>query len=143
MLSHHNRRATPPGRKSVLRSLSNDAAHRRNLGPLRPPLPRGQFTLSACLAGSRRGVALRKPLGGQANNPGGCSLPCPPDMAACLTRRLLACSPATRLRRTPRQRISESDHSVQMWSNTGLIELRWRLMRNTLSAIGIHPTSLR
>ncbi len=35
-------------------------------------------------------------------------------------RRLLARSPATRLRCTPRQRISESDHAVQMWSNTGL-----------------------
>ena len=35
-------------------------------------------------------------------------------------RRLLARSPATRLRCTPRQRISVSDHGVQMWSNRGL-----------------------
>ena len=41
---HRKRRATPPEGKSG------------------PPLPAGQFTLSACLAGSRRGVVLRKPL---------------------------------------------------------------------------------
>lgn len=35
-------------------------------------------------------------------------------------RRLLARSPATRLRCAPRRRISENDHGVQMWSNTGL-----------------------
>jgi hypothetical protein len=35
-------------------------------------------------------------------------------------RRLLARSPATRLHCTPRQRISENDHGVQMWSNKGL-----------------------
>ncbi len=35
-------------------------------------------------------------------------------------RRLLARSPPTRQRRTPRQRIYESDHGVQMWSNMGL-----------------------
>jgi hypothetical protein len=35
-------------------------------------------------------------------------------------RRLLARSPATQLRGTPRQRISENDHGVQMWSNRGL-----------------------
>ncbi len=35
-------------------------------------------------------------------------------------RRLLARSPATRLRCTPRQRISESDHGVQIWSISGL-----------------------
>jgi hypothetical protein len=39
-------------------------------------------------------------------------------------RRLLARSPATRLRRAPRQRISESDHDVQMWSNKGLTVLQ-------------------
>jgi hypothetical protein len=66
------------------------------------------------------GVAFRKPLGGQANSTGCCSLPCPPDMAACLTRRLFARSPATRLHRSPRQRLSDCDHGVQMWSNMGL-----------------------
>ncbi len=35
-------------------------------------------------------------------------------------RRLLARSPATRLHRTPRQRISDSDHGVQMGSIPGL-----------------------
>ncbi len=38
-------------------------------------------------------------------------------------RCLLARSPATRLRCTPRQRISENDHGAQMWSNTSLV--RW------------------
>ncbi len=32
-------RATPPGAKFALRSLSDDASHRRSLGLLRPPLP--------------------------------------------------------------------------------------------------------
>ncbi len=35
-------------------------------------------------------------------------------------RRLFARSPATRLHCAPRQRISENDHGVQMWSNKGL-----------------------
>ncbi len=35
-------------------------------------------------------------------------------------RRLLARSPATRRHCTPRQRSSEHDHGVQMWSNKGL-----------------------
>ena len=83
MLLHRNRQATPPEGKGALRSLSNDASHRRNLWLLRPPL-QGR---------SQKPAELRP---------------------------LLARSPATRLRRTPRQRISENDHDGQMGSNMGL-----------------------
>ncbi len=43
-------------------------------------------------------------------------------------RCLLARSPATRLHCTPHQRISESDHGVQMWSNKGLASKKIKKM---------------
>ncbi len=42
-------------------------------------------------------------------------------------RCLLARSPATRLRCTPRQRLSENDHGAQMRSNKGLTDLRGQI----------------